>query len=324
MNSRERLHATFHFHRSCPPPRYEAEFHDDVRKAWKRQLGRRSIEDAFQLDREEEVPIQWAPPSDYKSIPDTDTELATFRSLYDSLRPALLPRDWKHRLHDWRHRDYALTASPWDEGLFQILGVRDWPTLQRALALLCENPGRVDTVMDHYTVYLESLIDFVLGQVQADLAWFYEPIASNHAPVISPDWYARFSISSLRRITDRLDHHGIRFRILWTTGRIHDLIPLWLDAGINGLLITQTADSHVSYLDLRRRFGPELLLIGGINTQAILQGPAAIDSVLRDSVQPLLAQGGYIPHLDDRVRPPMPFENYQYYRTRLNALLDKD
>jgi hypothetical protein len=38
-------------------------------------------------------------------------------------------------------------------------------------------------------------------------------------------------------------------------------------------------------------------------------------------VPPLLADGGYIPMLDGRVRADVPFENYRYYKRLLEKII---
>jgi len=60
-------------------------------------------------------------------------------------------------------------------------------------------------------------------------------------------------------------------------------------------------------------------LIGGIDLDVLRAGKEAIQREVEEKVPPLLAQGGYIPLADGRVRADIPFENYIYYR----GLLEK-
>jgi uroporphyrinogen decarboxylase len=75
------------------------------------------------------------------------------------------------------------------------------------------------------------------------------------------------------------------------------------------------------YVALRRRFGKNLRLIGGIDSRALYQDRRAVDDAIERVVPPLLEDGGYLPSVDDRVRSNVPFENYRYYRERLAALV---
>ncbi|MCL5270315.1 MAG: uroporphyrinogen decarboxylase family protein [bacterium] len=253
---------------------------------------------------------------------DSPAAMEPFRRGYDPADPVRLPGDWSDRLERWRGRAFALRASPWDEGLLQVIGIGDWSSFSRAVMLMHENPERIEAMVAHYADFLVALLDRVLGEVDVDYAVLYEVIASNRALVIPPAMYARFALPALRRVVACLERHGVATRVVWTTGRVGPLIPLWLDAGVNGMILTQTAASGIDYPGLRREYGRQLGLLGGLDWQTVMRGPAAIDEMLRRVARPLLEQGGYIPHLDDRVRSYMPFENYRYFRRRLNKLID--
>ena len=67
---------------------------------------------------------------------------------------------------------------------------------------------------------------------------------------------------------------------------------------------------------VRRQYGPDLRLWGGVNKRALVQGPAAIDAELQ-RVKPLIDEGGYIPHTDHTCPPDISFANYCYYLERL-------
>ncbi|HUS91778.1 MAG TPA: hypothetical protein VM695_07995, partial [Phycisphaerae bacterium] len=72
---------------------------------------------------------------------------------------------------------------------------------------------------------------------------------------------------------------------------------------------------------LRRRFGRSLRLIGGIDLDALLRGKDAIRREIETKVPPLLAEGGYVPVADGRVRANVPFESYAYYRRVLQEVV---
>jgi uroporphyrinogen decarboxylase len=73
----------------------------------------------------------------------------------------------------------------------------------------------------------------------------------------------------------------------------------------------------------RREFGKKLLLRGGIAKAPLVQGGAAIDKEL-ERVKPLLAQGGFIPHLDHLVPPDISFAHYMSYLEKKRRLIGKN
>ncbi len=325
MNSRLQLRQTLSFSKELPPPRYESEFSEDVIHVWKAQgrLGHLSPEEHFRLDRREALPVEWRRKRDEKLVLESESALESFRGAYDAACAERLPEDWGERLSRLRRRDFALSITPWNEGFLQVIGISDWNSFHRAILLLYDQPSLIEAAMAHYAGYLEAMLDCVLAEsrLEVDYAVFYVPIASNHSPVVSPRTYARLALPAIRRVVKQLDRYGIAFRFVWTTGQVRPLIPLWLDAGINGLVITQAGAIGLSYVGLRREFGSQLRFFGGIDWRALMQGPSAIDEVLDRTARPLLEEGGYIPHLDDTVRGCIPFDSFSYYRQRLDALV---
>lgn len=322
---RNRFRKTMAWADDVVPPRFENDFADDTVRLWRAEgrLDSATPEDFFQLDRWDEVQLIWRRNRGEKTVIQSDDEIARFRRLYDPSDPERFPPHWSSLVEQWGVRDYVVSASPWDEGLLQVMGVSDSSSLVHAVTVLCERPEVIEAAMEHYGSFLEALIPKVLASVQIDLALFYEPIASNGSPVISPETYRRFAMAALKRVVGCLDRHGVAYRFMWSGGNVAPLIPLWIEAGINGLALNRPGEAGISYQKLRETYGRALRLIGGIDWRILMGGREAIERELTTVVAPLLEQGGYIPYLDDTVRSYVPFESYAYYRAALNALLDR-
>ncbi len=76
----------------------------------------------------------------------------------------------------------------------------------------------------------------------------------------------------------------------------------------------------MDYRNLRKEFGRDLRLIGGLDLDVLHYGKDAIRRELLEKVPPLIADGGYIPLADGRVRKDVPFENYHFYRQLLEEV----
>jgi hypothetical protein len=76
----------------------------------------------------------------------------------------------------------------------------------------------------------------------------------------------------------------------------------------------------MDYLDIRREYGRDLRLIGGIDSDSLRQNQESITRAVVDVVPKLLEDGGYIPLADGRVREDVSFENYLYYRKLLESV----
>ncbi len=325
MNARKRLKQWTVNTDSVRPPHLEAEFAEGTLDYWAQRglLADCTAEAFFGIDHQEEMELNWRRVPEEKSPLVCKEDLPALLNAYDPRDARRFPPDWPSRVETWKNRDHLLFASPWNEGLFQILGISNGASLDAVLTGLCERPELAETALEHYAQFLGDFLDRLLPQVEVDFAILYEPIASNHGSVISATMYRRFAFSALRRVMDCLERHGVRLRVMWSTGAVQAFIPVWLEAGVTGLNIEEGGRSGITYRDLREKVGKEPVLFGGIDWRTVAAGPAAIDTLLDQEVLPLLKQGRYIPYLDDSIRTYMPFDAFCYYRLRLNRLMEE-
>jgi uroporphyrinogen-III decarboxylase len=132
--------------------------------------------------------------------------------------------------------------------------------------------------------------------------------------------YEQFVLSTYAPIVEVLKLHGVDVIILRTYANARVLIPSMLKFGLNCLWACETNAEAMDYRSLRREFGKDLRLIGGIDLDVLREGKEAIRREVEEKVPPLLEQGGYVPLADGRVRADIPFENYVYYRELLEKV----
>jgi uroporphyrinogen decarboxylase len=103
--------------------------------------------------------------------------------------------------------------------------------------------------------------------------------------------------------------------MLDSDGNVEGLIPCWLDVGIN-FVYPMEAAAGVDVTALRKRFGKDLLIGGGMDKRVLASNKAAIKEMVDDRV-PLMREGGYVPGCDHAMPPDISWENYVYYRNLL-------
>jgi hypothetical protein len=108
--------------------------------------------------------------------------------------------------------------------------------------------------------------------------------------------------------------------VLVTYANARALIPSMLKWGFNCLWACEVNIEAMDYRNLRRDFGRDLRLIGGIDLDALRRDKEAIRLEVEEKVPPLVADGGYVPLADGRVRSDVPYDNYVYYRTLLQKI----
>jgi uroporphyrinogen decarboxylase len=146
---------------------------------------------------------------------------------------------------------------------------------------------------------------------------FSEPIGGNDRPLISPKMYEEFVLQTYAPILEVLRHREVATICLQTFANARILIPGILKWGFNCLWACEVNVEAMDYRSLRKEFGRDLRLIGGIDLDALRKGKAAIQREIEEKVPPLIEDGGFIPLADGRVRADVPFENYAYYRRLL-------
>jgi len=227
--------------------------------------------------------------------------------------PARFPDDWNDRTSAWRKREHVLELAI-HRGFFLSTGARDWRRFMEVIYMLRDAPDVVREMMAIYAEFCARLADSVLDQVDVDFVSFSEPIGGNEGPLLSPRQYERFVLESYRPILDIVRKHGVGVICFTTYANVRPLIPSVLEAGFNCLWAYEVNMEAMDYRRLRAEFGRGLRLIGGIDLDTILLGKTAMRREIMSRVPPLLADGGYIPLADGRVRVNVPFENYAYYR----------
>jgi hypothetical protein len=299
-------------------PYFEEGLRDGVLERWREQglPADADLEAMFHYDRRERVPVSLEPRPAAKRRPACWQDLQALARSLDADDPRRFPEDWARRVEAWRTRRHVLEL-PIHSGLFLTLGVGDWRTFEEAIYLLADEPALVRDVMAVHGEFAARIAQRILREVEVDCVSFSEPIGGNCGPLISPGTYEQVVLSSYRPILDVVRRHGVGTILLVTYANARALLPGALEAGFNALWAVEAAPEAMDYLELRREFGRDLRLVGGIDLDALLLDQAAIRRQIRRTVLPLLAQGGYIPLADGRVRPNVPFENYRCYRRLL-------
>ena len=139
---------------------------------------------------------------------------------------------------------------------------------------------------------------------------------------MSPAHVRKYVLPGYRQIVDLLRAHGIDIIFVDCDGNIDLLIPIWLEAGINGVWPLEVA-AGTDPLRLRKEYGHDLLLVGGIDKRELSKGREQVYAQVMRQVPHLNQSGGYIPTVDHSVPPDVPFENYVYFRRLLRELIDK-
>jgi hypothetical protein len=321
MTSRERFQQTMRYGRPDRVPYFEEGIRGEVLEEWRKQGMPPDIDLAhmFHFDRLEEIETDLEPRPTFRKWPSARSELDAWRRRLDPYDPRRLPQGWRECVRAWQGRDHVLRLRVHD-GFFLTMGVGDWARFTEVIYLLHDDPQFVREAMAIQGEFAARLAERVLREVEVDAALFSEPIGGNDRPLLSPRMYEEFVLRSYEPLLEVLRQYKVEIIILRTYANARALLPSSLKWGFNCLWACEVNVQAMDYRDLRREFGRELRLIGGIDLDALRQGKQAIRREIMEKVVPLLADGGYVPLADGRVRVDVPFENYVYYRQLLQEV----
>jgi uroporphyrinogen decarboxylase len=226
--------------------------------------------------------------------------------------------DWRKELRRHRNRDYVffVLADHWGSlfgGLRYLVGV------ERLCTLFYDDPAFVEEMMEADTEFMIGILMQILEETDIDVFGFWEDMAYNAAPMISPALVRKFMLPRYRRVVEFGRSHGIHFFSLDSDGQIDPLIPVWIDAGID-ILYPFEVQAGMDVLAVRKKYGRDLRMWGGVDKRPLAKGFKEIDAELR-RVEPLIHDGGFVPMLDHSAPPDIPYQNYRYFMEQLPKYL---
>ncbi len=220
--------------------------------------------------------------------------------------------------------DY-LRGGQWERpyGLYcgSLLGlIRDWLGLVGLAYLQVDDPELLDEMITTMADLCYECARTVLESgARFDFGHFWEDICFRSGPLVNPRWFRQKVGPHYRRIADLLHHHDIPLISVDCDGMIDDMIPIWLDNGINVMFPIEVGVWHGNIKPWREKYGKELRGVGGVDKRVLSLDRAAIDAEV-ERLRPLVDLGGYLPCLDHRISPDAEWDNVRYYCDRMHQV----
>lgn len=226
---------------------------------------------------------------------------------YDAEDPARLPDDPTALAEKLKHRDYSIGFG-FSGPFWQA---REWMGFEGLCTAFYDMPSLVEEMIEYWTEYVATLIEKALKYIVPD--WFHisEDMAYKGFSMISPEMCRKFLMPCWKRWGDIVRGAGVPLYGVDSDGFIGELIPLWLESGVNFCDPIEVA-AHNDINDFRRQFGKNMAYRGGIDKRAIAAGGTVTeDEIAR--VRPVIQDGGYIPGCDHGVPSDISWQNFVQY-----------
>ena len=148
--------------------------------------------------------------------------------------------------------------------------------------------------------------------VEVDFAHFWEDICYNHGPLIQPQIFRNKFGKHYRRIADECAKYGIDIVSVDCDGYVDDLVPVWLDNGVNTVFPVEYGSWDYDFSTMRKKFGMELRGVGNINKNVLSRDRKAVDGEI-ERAKRLVDLGGFVPCPDHRIAPDAEWDLVRYY-----------
>ncbi len=222
---------------------------------------------------------------------------------------------WESLTKQYAARDFPLGVSA--GSLFGW--IRDWMGVENIAVMLYDDPAFIQEMMEHLADLAVEVLRKVVFDVQFDFAVMWEDMAYKTASLISPRHVRELMMPNYRKVTDLLHQAGIDVIMLDSDGNVEELIPLWLEVGINYIYPMEVA-AGMDVVKLRREFGRDLIIGGGMDKRVLASGDRKAIEAMIDEKRDLMLEGGYVPGCDHAIPPDISWDAYRHYRERLAAI----
>lgn len=220
----------------------------------------------------------------------------------------------------WKNRECPLRLFGGgfvSQGFYFI--AREWLGTERLSMAFYDQPDMIEDMIEFWCNFLIESAKPILEKTDADFILLNEDLAMKTGPLLSPDCYKKFILPRMKRLVEYLKGNGVKYVLIDSDGNSEPLFEMWMDIGVDGCWPCERA-ADMDPVRLRKQYGKNMRLIGGVDKREIAEGKDAIDKHLKE-LMPLIEEGGYIPTIDHSVPPDISLDNFKYYCDQKQKLL---
>jgi uroporphyrinogen decarboxylase len=196
--------------------------------------------------------------------------------------------------------------------------MREWVGMEPLCVMMVEQPEFVAQMADHWQRFSMAVLEHILRRVRVDALMLSEDMAYKAHSMISPVMARRFLQPTYYAWRELLRAYEVPLYDMDSDGYIEELIPIWIEAGMNCCNPIEVAAGN-DIIHFRERFGGAMAYHGGIDKRALAAGGEAMRAEVA-RVAPLIRAGGYLPGCDHGVPPDISWPNFVAYTGLLAQL----
>ena len=232
--------------------------------------------------------------------------------------PERFPANWENLVKEYSESECLIQIGWFPYGLFGTL--RDMMGPEPLLYAFYEDPELIHEIMDYLTDFWLKIYEKVAEKVELHVVHMWEDMSGKNGSLISPKMVSEFMVPNYKKFDAFAKKHNIPIFSLDTDGNCSQLLPLFLESGINLVLPFEVAAGS-DIVEYRKQY-PTLCMNGGIDKREIAKGPEAIDREL-DRIDSMFKGPGYWASVDHLIHPEISWENFKYFVTEMRKRIEK-
>lgn len=189
--------------------------------------------------------------------------------------------------------------------------LREWLGFENLCMLFHDNPKFVQEMLDFWCEYVACLLQKMLKHFKPDIVHISEDMAYKQFSMISPAMTRKYLLPIWKRWGDIIKEAGVKIYAIDSDGYIGELIPIWIEAGINCCDPIEVAAGN-DIVQFRKDFGKDMAYRGGVDKRAMAEGGNVIEREI-ERLTPVIESGGFVPSCDHGVPSDVSWPNFVYY-----------
>ena len=196
-----------------------------------------------------------------------------------------------------------------------IFGLASWLRGQEQFYMdLLINQKFAEALMDILLDYQKKLLGFIIKKIgkDIDVVKVADDLGAQNSLIISPEIYRKLikprQAELYRFIKNKCDCKIF----LHSDGAIRDIIPDFIEIGVDILNPVQTSTKGMDPIQLKKEFGKKIVFWGGgVETQSTLSfgTPEEVEEDVRKKIEIFKKGGGYVFSQIHNIQPKVPINN---------------
>ena len=157
---------------------------------------------------------------------------------------------------------------------------------------LCDYPGLMDELFEVERQIMERNVEAFVA-APTEVAWL--DICWATGSQLGPRMFERWALPDVVRAMEKVRGVPNKYLGLYTLGKIRDLLPMWLDAGVHFVETFEPNEGDITLAEAKKLYGDKMCLMGNFDCVILARG--SVEDARRETLRCLregMEGGGYV------------------------------